>query len=270
MNFDAARIAYLADGWDDMEITRDRAEMESDAKIVLAHKKIYIDIENVTGVPWWFLAVVDMREGGIGNLGTRHLHNGDRLTGYTVNVPFGRPKVGHGPPFTFFESAVDSVKYQGLDKIAKWTIERALHLLEAYNGFKYAMQKPPRPSPYVWSCCSVYDPPTGPGGKVCVDHGPIENVVNKQFGCAPFLQILADLDTTIKFARESETPSTVKPVAPATKTVAKAGTVAAAGAAAGKAAADAGAGPAGIAFAAIAGAIAVAIIWFLVSRRNAQ
>jgi lysozyme family protein len=88
MNFDAARIAYLADGWDEMEITRDRAEMESDAKIVLAHKKIYIDIENVTGVPWWFLAVVDMREGGIGNLGTRHLHNGDRLTGYTVRAVF--------------------------------------------------------------------------------------------------------------------------------------------------------------------------------------
>ncbi len=180
MNYDAARIAYLARAWDSMEITRKRDDMEMDARKVIAKKAIYADIEQATGVPWWFTAVVDMREGGVSNLGGRHLHNGDRLTDYTKNVPAGRPKVGHGPPFTWRESAVDSIRYQGLDKVVRWTIERALHHLEAYNGLKYANQKPPRPSPYIWSCCSSYDPPTGPGGKVCVDHGPIEDIVDPQ------------------------------------------------------------------------------------------
>lgn len=263
MNFDKTRIAYLAHAWDAMTITRARAEMERDARKVLAKKAIYADVEQLTGVPWWLVAVIDMREGGIEFLGTRHLHNGDRLSDYTKNVPAGRPKVGHPPPFRWRESAIDSIKYQGLDKVARWTIERALHVLEGYNGFKYANAG--RPTPYNWSCCSIYDPPTGPGGKVCVDHGPIEDVVDKQYGTAPFLRVLAELDRTIVFAREAAAPTVIVKPAAAGKAAAG-GAIVVAGAAAGKAAADAGLGGASIMAIVIAAIVLGAVIWFLVSR----
>jgi len=272
MNFTAARSAYLAHAWDSMVITRERAAMALDARKVLAKKPIYTDVEQETGVPWWFVAVVDMREGGIEHLGTRHLHNGDHLTAYTVNEPRGRPQVGHGPPFTWRESAIDSIEYQGLDKIKRWTIERALHQLESYNGFKYALQRPPRPSPYDWSCCSIYDPPGGPGGKVLVDHGPIVDIdpktggpmIDPQYGCAPFLRVLAELDSTIHFAREAAAPS----VLPPTGATAKGGAVIVAGTAAGKAAAGMGFSPGLVVFLAFVGAFVVAAGIYFVSNRS--
>lgn len=267
MNFDAARIQYLANAWDNMLIVRARAEMERDAKIVMAHRRIYQEVETETGVPWWLVAVIDMREGGISHLGTRHLHNGDSLRDYTRNVPAGRPKVGHEPPFSWQESAVDSIKYQGLDKIRRWTIERVLHVLEGYNGYKYALQKPPRPSPYNWSCCSIYDPPTGPGGKVCVDHGPIEDEVDRQYGCAPFLSIIAELDDTVRFTREADAPS-VLPSTPAAKNVAKGGVIVVAGGAAGKAAADMGFSPDLVVFFVVVAVVAAAVGVYILQNRS--
>ncbi len=267
MNFDAARIEYLADAWDNMQIVRARAEMERDAKTILARRQIYQAVQAATGVPWWLVAVIDMREGGVEHLGTRHLHNGDRLAGYTVNVPAGRPKVGHEPPFSWQESAVDSIKYQGLDKIRRWTIERALHVLEGYNGYKYSLQKPPRPSPYNWSCCSIYDPPGGPGGKVCVDHGPIEDVVDKQYGCAPFLFILAELDPSVRFAREADAPS-VLPANPNASTVAKGSVIVVAGGAAGKAAAEMGLPPGLVVFLVIVAVVAVSTGTYFFENRS--
>lgn len=72
-----------------------------------------------------------------------------------------------------------------------------LTTLERYNGLAYANAK--RPSPYVWSGTSIYDPPTGPGGKVTHDHGPIEPVVDKQLGCAGLILAIMKLDPTIPF-----------------------------------------------------------------------
>jgi lysozyme family protein len=198
--FDAKRISFLFNGWKDMKIVRGQQEMRTNAEKLIKHKDIYSAASTATGVPWWMIAVIDMREGGIEHLGTRHLHNGDRLTEFTVSVPAGRPKVGHGPPFTWLESAIDALKLEALDTISNWTIERVLHKLEPYNGLAYYRNN--RPSPYIWSCTTVYDPPTGPGGKVLVDHGPIENVVDPQNGCAPQLFIMSQIDTSIVFTHE--------------------------------------------------------------------
>src|SRR5215467_6531077 len=198
--FNAKRIAFLFNNWRDMKIVRARPEMEDNARRMIAHKNIYEEASAATGVPWWMIAVIDMREGGINHLGTRHLHNGDLLTGFTVQVPANRPKVGHGPPFGWVESAIDALRFDSLDTVHNWTIERVLHKLEPYNGLAYYRNN--RPSPYIWSCTTVYDPPTGPGGKVIVDHGPIENVVDKQNGCAPQLLVMSQIDTSIAFSHE--------------------------------------------------------------------
>jgi lysozyme family protein len=259
MNFTAVRAAYLADAWNRMVITRKRDDMEKDASKIIAKKAIYQDVEKTTGVPWWLIAVIDMREGGISRLGTRHLHNGDLLSNYTIHVPAGRPKVGHGPPFTWRESAIDSIKFQGLDKITRWTIERALHVLEAYNGFAYANKG--RPSPYNWSCCSIYDPPTGPGGKILVDHGAIDNnVIDPQYGCAPFIFVLAELDSSVRIHRESEVTSGLV-VNKTDKNIVKGGAAIATGGVAGGAVAAAGFGWVGVVMVVIVAIVVFGIIF---------
>lgn len=104
-------------------------------------------------IPWYFIACVHYRECGFSF--KRHLHNGDPLTGYTTHVPANRPQVGHPPPFTFEESAVDALKLLHFDKIAGWTLPVMLRKLEAYNGFGYSgLHK--IPSPYLWGYSNHY------------------------------------------------------------------------------------------------------------------
>jgi hypothetical protein len=67
-----------------------------------------------------------------------------------------------------------------------------LTLLEQYNGLSYANAN--RPSPYIWSGTDQYKI-----GKVLVDHGPIEEVVDKQLGCAGLILAMMSLDTSITF-----------------------------------------------------------------------
>jgi hypothetical protein len=67
-----------------------------------------------------------------------------------------------------------------------------LTLLEQYNGLSYANAN--RPSPYIWSGTDQYTI-----GKVLVDHGPIEEVVDKQLGCAGLIIAMMGLDRSITF-----------------------------------------------------------------------
>lgn len=77
-----------------------------------------------------------------------HLHNGDSLKGYTTHVPAGRPQVGHGPPFSWEESAQDALELKGWDKIESWPLERWLYEAERYNGWGYLSKIN---SPYLWA-----------------------------------------------------------------------------------------------------------------------
>jgi hypothetical protein len=67
-----------------------------------------------------------------------------------------------------------------------------LTLLEQYNGLAYANAN--RPSPYIWSGTDQYTI-----GKVVVDHGPIEEIVDKQLGCAGLIIAMMGLDSSITF-----------------------------------------------------------------------
>jgi peptidoglycan hydrolase-like protein with peptidoglycan-binding domain len=109
------------------------------------------------------------------------------------------------------ECAIDALKLQGIagKSLKTWTIEYMLHEIEPYNGLSYYNHG--RPSPYVWSCTSIYDPPTGPGGKVTHDHGPIENVVDKQSGVAPLLKRIEALAGIHYLRALEENPVPVEP-----------------------------------------------------------
>jgi lysozyme family protein len=178
-------------------------------------KARYQAVERITGVPWFFIAVAHERESSQDWTGS--LAQGDPWNRVSVHVPAGR-----GPFKSWEEAAVDALvncsPFAARNK--DWSVGGTLTMLEQYNGLKYAGAN--RPSPYIWSGTTIYDPPTGPGGKVLVDHGPIENVVDKQLGCAGLLMAMMALDPTITFTGAIITPAI--PAKPPASKAAKAAT----------------------------------------------
>ncbi len=178
------------------------------AKRLVAAKSRYRTVEAKTGVPWFIIAVIHARESSQDF--TTHLGQGDPLSRVTTHVPAGRgPFFG---PDAWERGAVDALVdcAPHLARKKDWSLGEALTNLEAYNGLKYAAAN--RPSPYLWAGTSIYDPPTGPGGKVLVDHGPIENVVDKQLGCAGLIMAMMAIDPTITFTGATTVPPKPAPV----------------------------------------------------------
>ncbi|MCX2431902.1 hypothetical protein [Pedobacter sp. GR22-10] len=137
----------------------------------------------VTGsskIPWYFIACTHYLECSFDF--KKHLHNGDPLTGYTKRVPANRPKVGHGPPFTFEESAVDALKFKKFNEITNWSLPTVLRQLEAYNGFGYFKYHSIN-SPYLWSYSNQYQK-----GKYVSDGKFDAEAVSKQMGAAVILK----------------------------------------------------------------------------------
>jgi lysozyme family protein len=137
-------------------------------------------VEREVGVPWVFVAVIHGMECGFNFAG--HLHNGDRLTARTVNVPKGRPKNSE-PPFTWLQSALDALRMKKLDSVTDWSVPHMLYLLEGYNGFGYRRRA--MPSPYLWSFSNVYEK-----GKFVMDGKFDPNAVSKQCGAALMLKAI--------------------------------------------------------------------------------
>jgi lysozyme family protein len=143
----------------------------------------YSLFNNGGSIPWFFIACVHYMECSFSF--NKHLHNGDPLTGYTVQVPAGRPKVGHGPPFTFEESAVDALKLMKYDKVTNWSLPYILQKLEGYNGFGYA--KKGINTPYLWSFSNQYTK-----GKYVKDGVFSADAVSQQLGAAVILKRMED------------------------------------------------------------------------------
>jgi lysozyme family protein len=195
--------------WQSAKITG-RINFNKTAKLAYANRSRYIEVvhrlralgSNMPDEAWVFIAVIHERESSM-DFNT-HLGQGDPLTNKqgkpikTVHVPANRgPFVGVD---AFEQAAVDALWYCApyAAKVNRdWSISGMLTFLERYNGLAYANAG--RPSPYVWSGTSVYDPPGGPGGKVLVDHGPITNTVDVQPGVAGLLKAIDILDDTIFF-----------------------------------------------------------------------
>jgi lysozyme family protein len=148
-----------------------------------ANRARYEKVAKAVGAPWYVVAIVHSLEAG-GDF-ARHLHNGDPLTARTTRVPAGRPKTGR-PPFTWEQSAIDALAYQGFRNWRDWTIPGTLYKLEAYNGFGYRDRHPNVPSPYLWSFSNHYT-----RGKYVADGRFSPTAVSQQCGAAVLLKRLA-------------------------------------------------------------------------------
>ena len=191
--------------WDAMVINADRAvEFERIARFAVDNKARYQAIEAKTGVSWPHIAVLHRRESDA-DFDT-YLGNGEPLDRVTRLVPKGRgPFTG---PDAFEKGAVDALHLDGLDDVPDWRLEKILYYCEIFNGAGYANRG--LPSPYVWGGTNQQRP-----GKYVADGVFDPNAMDRQPGCAPILAMIARLDPSVKFVRETpmgvEPPTTPEP-----------------------------------------------------------
>jgi lysozyme family protein len=207
--YDAVKGVYDMH-WQHAQIMPARAaSITNAAKTVLANKTRYQAIEKATGIPWFLVGCLHMREAG-GNFRC-HLHNGDPLSARTYHVPAGRPVKG-SPPFTWEDSAIDALCMppHEMQKITDWSPSRVAYEAEKYNGWGYNSKG--LNSPYDWS---GIDDEAKPGwqelahGKYVADHVFDASVIDQQPGVMSLIKVLMTLDPTISFG-----PAQVKPVVP--------------------------------------------------------
>lgn len=195
--------------WHTMQISEAKiGKIQEQADKVISNKEKYKAIEKLTGVPWYFIGLLHLRESNC-NFNT-HLHNGDPLSARTVHVPKGFPRTGN-PPFSFEFSAVDALRYMKLDKVTDWSIANVAFYFEEYNGFGYRPKKVN--SPYLWAGTNHYIK-----GKYTTDHKYNPNAVDQQLGVMPILaRILAEESVTnpnVELLKtEITTPAPLSPAA---------------------------------------------------------
>lgn len=163
----------------------------------------YSAVGDPLGIPWFFIGVVHNMESSQNF--KKHLHNGDPLTARTVQVPAGRPKTG-SPPFTWEESATDSLQLMNLHKWTDWSIPGTLYKVEEYNGWGYRRFHAEVLSPYLWSFTNHYK-----SGKYVADGKWSPTAVSGQCGAAALLRHLAEKGT-IQFNIEGHPLPTSVPV----------------------------------------------------------
>ncbi|MBO9709993.1 MAG: hypothetical protein J7521_17470 [Caulobacter sp.] len=160
------------------------AEVERLVDQLASHRARYAAVEQRLGAPWAVVAVIHNMEAGQDF--SRHLHNGDPLTARTMQVPAGRPRTG-SPPFTWEESAIDSLRLKGLGAATGWTLAGTLYQLERYNGFGYRLHHPATLSPYLWGYSDHYAQ-----GKYVADGRWSAKAVSRQCGAAVLLHRMAE------------------------------------------------------------------------------
>lgn len=183
--------------WEGMEISPNRkTEAANVAKKILSNKTRYQNIEQATGVPWHFIALVHYRESSL-NFG-KNLANGQPLSMKTTIVPKGR-----GPYATFEESAVDSlVNVQKYTKDRDWSLPMYIYTIEGYNGYGYHGKG--IPSPYLWGGTNKQK-----AGKYVSDGVFSSSTWDTQLGVLAILKSLKELDPTVTF--EGYDPKVWKP-----------------------------------------------------------
>lgn len=176
--------------WSTMQITSAKvAAADAVAKQIIAGKARYQTVTAATGVPYHVTGLIHAMEASLSF--AKHLHNGDPLTGRTKQVPAGRPKAG-SPPFTWEESAIDALRYDGLDTVKDWSAERIAFVLEGFNGWGYRNQHPDVLTPYLWSFSNHYSK-----GKYEADSTWNAGLVSQQCGAMVLLSRLIALDPGI-------------------------------------------------------------------------
>lgn len=180
-----AMAAGYRNMWRGMTVTR-AAESETAARRILAGRARYLAVERQTGVPWFFIGLLHMRESSCNFAGV--LHNGEHIIGKgtrTRLVPAGR-----GPFATWEEAAIDALRLKGLDAIKEWPVERIGYEGERFNGFGYVRRGVN--SPYVWAGSNHYT-----RGKYVRDGVFDPAHVDTQLGIMPVLRALCRLNAEV-------------------------------------------------------------------------
>lgn len=124
--------------WSTMQLNQSAiSDLDRIVGIISSHKANYQNVSAGTGTPWYVIAAIHNLEASLNF--TKHLHNGDPLTGRTFHVPAGRPKVGN-PPYDWASSAIDALseKVNGTWKsVSGWSIPAMLWKCEMYNGARF-------------------------------------------------------------------------------------------------------------------------------------
>jgi lysozyme family protein len=155
------------------------------AQRIMANQSHYAAAVAGTSVPWWFVAVIHCMECSMRF--DQHLHNGDPLSGRTVQVPPGRPAAG-SPPFTWEQSARDAIQFQRLDRVTDWSLPNVLFNWHRYNGINNEYKRRGIPTPYLWSGSTHYKK-----GKYVNDGLFDSEAVSQQVGAAVILRTLVDV-----------------------------------------------------------------------------
>jgi len=162
-------------------------EIQTTARRIVKGRDRYEKVAAATGVPWHVVGLIHALECGLSF--DDHLHNGDPLTERTVHVPRGRPVSGN-PPFTWEESAIDALGFDGLSNVGNWCVERIAYMLESYNGWGYRSKG--IPTPYLWSATNQYAQ-----GKFIRDHVYDPTAVSEQSGALAILTVMRDLESSV-------------------------------------------------------------------------
>lgn len=180
--FDAMKAGY-ARLWREATV-KSTAGAASAARTIIANREKYEEVATAIGHGelWPLIGALHHRESNCDF--STHLHNGDSLQGYTRHVPAGRPQVGHAPPFTWTESAIDALDLKGWRKISEWPLERWLYEAERYNGWGYLSKIN---SPYLWAGTSLQQ-----RGKYTSDGHYSSSVWDTQLGVVAVLKAVFD------------------------------------------------------------------------------
>jgi lysozyme family protein len=177
------------------------AEVNEVAKRLCADeaKARYQEIEKVTNVPWFIIAVIHERESSQDF--TKQLGQGDSLDQVSRHVPRGMgPYYNHpsDPPLqdAFYRCAVDTLENTApyAARWKDWSAGGSMTLLITYNGTGYWFYHNHEPSPYDWGATDQEV-----RGKYTSDGSFSASTFDTQIGCAAMLKQMMVIDNTIKF-----------------------------------------------------------------------
>lgn len=184
--------------WANLQIRPARlAEANATARKAINGKATYQQVEQLTGVPWYFIALCHYRESNF-DFDT-YLGNGESLHRMTSLVPKGR-----GPFASFVDGAVDALRIENFVGAKDWCIARTLFRLECFNGLGYHAKGVN--SPYLYGGSTLYGPTEARAGKFVADHVFDPNHVDTQLGTAVILHAMMSQDSSINF---DDSPSIV-------------------------------------------------------------
>jgi len=161
------------------------SQLDASLEHIVSAKPRLEHVAQAVHTPWYVIGVFWMLETG-GDF-SRHLLNGDPLTGRTVHFPVGHPQ--DWPPPAGVDaweySAIDGLRLYTLNDLAGLQIGDVLARLERANGLGY--QKQGLFSPYLWAGTDLYEK-----GKFVGDHQFDSEAISRQPGAAALLRRLQD------------------------------------------------------------------------------